>query len=279
MTTVVERPTVAPETLASVPRSGLRRSLAPRNWLPATVALGACVGGWQLLALHNSDAIPTVPEIARELWQHPGQYVANAGITLEEMGVGLGASVTVAFVLAVVMTHVRVLERAIMPLAVAVNVTPVVSFAPGLVIAFGFGLTPRFVVAAIVVFFPFLVNSLIGLRSVDPEALDFFHTLNASRGEILWRLRLLASLPFLFAAARICVPLSLVGAVVAEFTASSYAGGLGYAIVVANQVTNLPAMYAAVFCLAVIGLLLTSLVILAERSLLAWHWSSRSRHH
>lgn len=236
--------------------------------------LGICAGLWQLAALHNRYSFPTLGAIAAQLWDNPGEYLSNGAITLEEMAVGLAVSVSLAFVLAVVMIQIRVLERAIMPLAVAVNVTPVVSFAPGLVLAFGLGLKPRFIVAAIVVFFPFLVNCLVGLRSVDPETLDYLATLHASPLEVLWRLRLPSSLPFLFAAARICVPLSLVGAVVAEFTASGSAGGLGSAIITANALTDLPAIYAGVACLALIGLVSTGLVVLAERRFLSWHWSS-----
>jgi NitT/TauT family transport system permease protein len=238
------------------------------DWLPAVVliaALGLC---WQLWALHHATALPTLGAVARELGDRPGLYWANAGVTLEEMAVGLCLSVAVAFVLAVVMTEVRVLERAIMPVAVALNVTPVVSFAPGLVIAFGFGLAPRFIVAAIVVFFPFLINALVGLRSIDRDALDYFRTLDATRAEVLVRLRLPSSLAYLFAAARICVPLSLVGAVVAEFTASGSAGGLGSEIVAASAYSNLPAIYASVFCLALIGLVLSALVIACEGAVL-----------
>jgi NitT/TauT family transport system permease protein len=157
------------------------------------------------------------------------------------------------------------------------NVTPVVSFAPGLVILFGFSVLPRFIVTGVIVFFPFLVNSLIGLKSVDPEALEFFHTLHATRREILSRLRIPSSLPFLFAAARIGVPLALVGAVVAEFTTSGSPRGLGAEIEIAYGFGNLPVVYGSVFCLAVIGVLSTMVVVVAERRLLRWHTAFAGR--
>ena len=115
------------------------------------------------------------------------------------------------------MCHSRVLDRAIMPLAIdAQRHADHRTRSPGLAIALGFGYSPKFVVTAVIVFFPFLVNGLAGLRSVDPAVLEVFRTLDASRWEILVRLRLPSSLPFLFAARTASFPLSLVGAVVSE---------------------------------------------------------------
>lgn len=246
----------------------------PAVWLPALAGFALLGGIWQLVAVHNRFAIPTVPAIGSELARNPGFFWRNTLVTLQEVGVGVGVSFVVAFALAVVMCHVRVVERIVMPLAVVLNVTPVVSIAPGLVIVFGFSLVPRYVVTAIIVFFPFLVNALVGLRSVDPSALELMRTLHASRSEVLWRLRLPSSLPFLFAAARVCMPLSVVGAVVAEFSASGQSRGLGSVIEIASQLTDLPTIYAAIVVLAVVGLVLTLVVTLLERRLLSWHSSS-----
>ena len=131
------------------------------------------------------------------------------------------------------MTHVPIIERMVMPLAVILNVTPVVAIAPGLTLMLGLGMSPRYVVTALIVFFPLLINSLVGLGNIDPEALDLFHTMHASRKDVLLHLRLPSSLPFLFVAARICFPLATVGAVVAEFSTSGPGTGLGSAITVA----------------------------------------------
>jgi NitT/TauT family transport system permease protein len=240
--------------------------------LPPVVLLVLLALGWQLAALRNQFVLPSLGAIWSELAAHPREYVDAAVTTLQETGVGLGASLVVALALAVAMSHFRVVERAVMPLAVALNVTPVVALAPGLATAFGVGVLPRYMVTGIIVFFPLLINSLAGLRSADPEALRYFVTLDASRLDILLRLRVPSSLPFLFAAARICFPLSLIGAVVAEFsTASNVNNGLGSLISIADQNVDLPGMYAGVVCLSVLGLLMTLLVVLLERRLLFWH--------
>jgi NitT/TauT family transport system permease protein len=261
----------------------VRRSLADRlwlrTWLPPLVAFVALGVGWQLYAVNNPYVVPTIPEIFSNIWDSPAVFWDNALVTLQEIAVGAACGMGAAFVLAVVMAEVRVIERALMPLAVVLNVTPVVAIAPGLVVAFGFGMLPKYLLTAIIVFFPFLVSSLAGLRDVDPPAVDVLRTLHASRWEILWRLRLPSSLPFLFAGARICLPLSVVGAVVAEFSAAGQLAGLGSLIELSAQQADLRAIYASVFLLAVIGLLLTFVVVFLQAKVLWWaDGADRHRH-
>jgi NitT/TauT family transport system permease protein len=247
--------------------------------VPGGIGLGLFALAWQLLAAHyavrTANAFPSLGAIWSELSGNTSMYGIDALHTFEEVAIGLGVSFIVAFTLAVVMTHVPIVEQAVMPLAVILNVTPVVAIAPGLTLLLGLGMSPRYVVTALIVFFPLLINSLVGLGSIDPEALDLFHTMQASRTEVLLHLRLPSSLPFLFVAARICLPLATVGAVVAEFSTSGPGTGLGSAIAVAVASDAVPSVYAAIFCLAVMGLALTLLVTVAERRLLSWHPSSR----
>lgn len=242
--------------------------------LPGAVLLCLLALIWQLVAVHNAYLVPRIGAIWDQLVDNPREFLDAAGNTLQESAVGLGASFAVAFSLAIVMSHVRVIERAVMPVAVIINVTPVVSLAPGLAVALGFGMAPRYLVTGIIVFFPILINSLIGLRSADPEALQYFASLNASRLEVLLHLRIPSSLPFLFAAARICFPLSIIGAVVAEFSTAGTSNGLGSLIELASQEgtsKSLPQVYAAIFCLALLGLSFTLAVMVLERRLLSWH--------
>jgi NitT/TauT family transport system permease protein len=250
-----------------------------RAVLPACVGLGLFAVVWQLLAAHyavrTANAFPSIGAIWSELSGNLSMYGIDTAHTLEEVTIGLGVSFVAAFTLAIVMTHVPIIGRVVMPLAVILNVTPVVAIAPGLTLMLGLGMSPRYVVTALIVFFPLLINSLVGLGNVDPEALDLLHTMHASRTEVLLHLRLPSSLPFLFVAARICFPLATVGAVVAEFSTSGPGTGLGSAIAVAVASDAVPAVYAAIFCLAVMGLALTLIVAFAERRLLAWHPSSR----
>ncbi|MDA8297932.1 MAG: ABC transporter permease [Actinomycetota bacterium] len=240
-----------------------------RRVVPALVALGVVAGIWQLIAVHNPLVLPTVGSVFSRLADQPGLFAKDAGATLEEVAVGAAAAFAAAFVIAVAMSELPIVERAVMPLAVALNVTPVVAIAPALTVMLGLSATPRYVVAAIVAFFPFLINALVGLRSVDPAVLELAQSLDAGRAEVLWRIRLPSSLPFLFAGARICLPLAVVGAVVAELTTSGPQTGLGYLIESAESTYDLPEIFAAVLVLAMIGVVLTVLLVLAERALVA----------
>ncbi|HUC35983.1 MAG TPA: ABC transporter permease [Acidimicrobiales bacterium] len=243
---------------------------SPRVWLPPLMAFGLLACGWQLYATHNPHVLPTLSQLVAQVGDHPGLFWQNLLVTLQEAVVGAACGMLAAFVLAIVMCQVRLVERALMPLAVMLNVTPIIAIAPGLVVAFGFGMTPKYIVTAVIVFFPFLINSLIGLRSADPQAHDVLRTLHASRTEILLRLRLPGSLPWLFAAARICMPLSLIGAVVAEFTAPGKASGLGSLIQTAASLSDLKTVYASVVVLAFVGIALTLVVVVLQHRVLAW---------
>ena len=150
-----------------------------------------------------------------------------------------------------------------------VKVTPIVAVAPLFVIWFGFGSVPKVLIAALITFFPVMVNALTGLRSVNPVALDLFTSVNASSTEILLKLRAPSSLPYLFAAFRIAVPLSVIGAVVGEWFTGDR--GLGSVIIVAHNNLDTPTLFSAIFTLAFIGISLTLLTFYVERRVLFWH--------
>jgi NitT/TauT family transport system permease protein len=253
-------------------RAGLRRVAG--LVLPAVVALVVVGVAWQLLAGHNRYILPRPASTWSQLLHHPGLYATNARATLVEALLGLAIGFGIAVVLAVLMAQLRVVNRAIMPLAIVLNVTPVVAVAPAMVVAFGFGRTPKVIVTAIIVFFPALINALTGLRASDPKVLDVMRTLHASRWETLWRVQLPSALPNLFAAARVCFPLAVVGAVVAEFVAPGSSAGLGTLITQASRESQLDRVYAAIICLAAMGVVLTLIIAALERWLLAWSRTS-----
>lgn len=263
----------------SEPEPGLMRKVfdrvQPTRLLAAVLGVGLFVVAWELVAWHDKFLIPTVSAIVSSLVHDSHLYWMNLLTTLREMVVGLVVSFVIAFGLAVLMCHAKAVEWAVMPLAVMLQVTPIIGITPGLVIAFGFGSLPKYIITAMIVFFPLLINSLIGLRSADPATLDLLQTLHASRLEVLWKLRLPSSLPFLFAAFRICLPLALIGAVVAEFLAAGQARGLGSLIEVAQGEGNLVVIYTSTLVLAIAGLAVTAGVVALERSVLSWHPSSQ----
>jgi NitT/TauT family transport system permease protein len=175
----------------------------------------------------------------------------------------------------VLVSELPVVRRAVLPIAVVLNVTPLVAIAPALVVAFGFGPLPKLVITSLICFFPILINTAAGLRSVPRQVLHVYRTIDASRLELLWHLRIPNAAPFLFAALRIVFPLSIIGAVVAELSASGSTAGLGTAIGTASSMNQLPVVYAAIFILAIMGVLLLAVVTAVERRALRWHDSAQ----
>ena len=241
---------------------------------PMLALLMLCVGWelWTRIADVPEYIVPGPLAVLERLFGDVGFFARHGATTLWEAMAGFGLGAAVAFSGATLMAHSRFLERSLFPLAVLVKVTPIVAVAPLFVIWFGFGSFPKVLIAALITFFPVLVNAMIGLRSVNPGALDFFRSLHASRAEIFIKLRVPSSLPYLFAAFRISIPLSVIGAVVGEWFTGDR--GLGSVIIVAHNNLLMPTLFSAVLTLAFIGISLTIITAYVERRVLFWHESS-----
>ena len=246
--------------------------------LPPLLAVIAALGIWELYVRWRDVAIIVAPAPS-DVWvrfiEQPRYFWGEGGYTLYEAGLGLLVGSVVAFALAVIMAHSSLAERTVFPLAIVVKVTPLVAVAPVLVIMFGFGTTPKVIVAALLSFFPVLVNMMTGFRDVDPGAFAFLRTVRASRWQIFWKLRLPSSLPYLFAALRVAFPLALIGAVVAEWFAGDR--GLGLVIFVANSNLDTPTLFSAIFVLAAMGVSVNAMLSVVERRLVFWHASLRNQ--
>lgn len=260
----------------AAPRPGARRRLRwlhPAYWLPFVVLVAVLGGLWTLGARTMPYLFAPLGEIVAVLGEEAATFVHQSLVTLGEATAGLAIGFVVAFVLAVVVSESRLVRRAVLPLAVVLSVTPLVAVAPLLVVALGFGPGPKIVLTALVCFFPILINVATGLRTVPAPVLAVYRTVAASRLEVLRHLRVPASLPYVFAALRIVFPLSLIGAVVAELSASGSTAGLGSLIAVASSQNRLATVWAAILVLAALGSLLFWLVTLVERRVLRWRAS------
>lgn len=229
---------------------------------------------WQWWTATRQGAIAYVPQpldVYRELTSSPGFYWHHALVTLQEAFLGFLLGATFALTSAVAMAEFRTVERALMPFAIMLKVTPAVAFAPALIVWLGFGIMPKVIIAALIVFFPLMVNALTGFRSVDESALEVFRSVKASRFEIFVQLRLPNSLPYLFSAAKITVPLAIIGAVVAEFYNSFE--GLGNVLVTSASNLRIARLYGAIVVLVIIGLTLNFLINRLEKRMLRWHSS------
>ncbi len=213
--------------------------------------------------------VPSPSSIAARLWTDAALFAREAAITVGEAAGGFALGTSTAFVAGALMAQSRLLERTLFPVAILIKLTPIVAIAPLFTLWFGFGTGPKIAIAALITFFPMLVNSFVGLRSADAQELAFLQTLGASRSEIFRMLRVPSALPFLFSGARISLNLALIGAVIAEWTGADR--GLGRVIFVANANLDLTALFGAVLTLAAIGIAANAAVGAAERRVLHWH--------
>jgi NitT/TauT family transport system permease protein len=244
--------------------------------LPPAAALVILVGAWwAYVEIANTPEyfLPAPDAVADELLDRPEFYIENAWYTLKNALAGLAIGSAFALVLAVAMAHSRLIEKSVFPIAIAIKVTPVVAIAPLFTVWWGFGVEPKIAVAALIAWFPMLVNGIVGFRSVEPAALDFMRSIDASAYQVFTKLRLPSSLPYLIAGLRVALPLSIIGAVVAEWFGS--ADGLGRLIQISNANLDLPTVFAAVVVLAIIGVVLNLGLSLIERSVLSWHSSTQ----
>jgi NitT/TauT family transport system permease protein len=235
------------------------------------------LASWQVL-VHlfgvHKYLLPQPSDVIRHIASDPGFYVRHARTTLWEAALGFLLAFVVALAVATVMAHSRFIDRALQPLAVLIQVTPIIAYAPAIVVWRGFGLEPILIVTSLVCFVPFLLNGVSGLRSVDPNLLELAQSVHATRREIFFRLRLPSALPFLFSAARIAVGLALIGAVLGEFFAG-VTGGLGYAVKVAQAHVLPLQLWGSIFVLGFLGSVSTLAIGTVERVVLRWHGSQR----
>jgi NitT/TauT family transport system permease protein len=191
--------------------------------------------------------------------------------TALEIWAGFGLAVLVGLGLGIPIAYSKTLENSILPLVVVLQVIPKVAVAPLFLIWLGYGLSPKILVACLIAFFPVLINTIKGLRTVDHELMQWIGTLGASRFQLFTKLALPWSLPYLFAAMKVAITFAVVGAIVGEFVGSDR--GLGYLILTSTNVLDTKLTFAALVVLSFIGMVSYWLVLLAERWLVPWEQS------
>ena len=236
--------------------------------LIALLAAAVAVEIWVRVDDVSIYLLPRPSSVLEEFFGDFGRYFREGMQTLAVSIGGLAIGTIGATVLAAAVAHSPLLERALLPIAIMVKVTPVVAVIPILIIWLGYGWEPKVAITALITYFPVLINAISGFRDVDPRMVDFFRSVNASTWETLLRLRLPAAIPFLFAALKISVTLSLIGAVVAEFFIAREAG-LGSVVRLEYEQLGLPSVFAAVLMLTLLGVALSTAVVAIER-LISW---------
>ncbi|MFL5391527.1 MAG: ABC transporter permease [Myxococcales bacterium] len=202
-----------------------------------------------------------------------GIYLHHFWITLAETLLGFVAGATVAFLFGTVIAASRPTEYFLYPYIVMFQSMPKVALAPLIIVWFGLGLGSKVVSAALIAFFPLLVNTIVGLRSADEDRVDLMRSLGATQMQIFWMLRLPSALPFLMAGLEVAMVFALVGAIVAEFVGSE--AGLGMLIQSRNFSMDVAGEFAVLFILAALGLGLNAVVVLVRKRVLFWDPSQK----
>jgi ABC-type nitrate/sulfonate/bicarbonate transport system permease component len=244
--------------------------------LPPVLFAIFVLGVWQLYTVVGDIKESTLPpptDIAKSLWENRSMLLENAWVTIKEILLGFAAAIVLGVGLAVLIRSSRKVERAIYPWLVVSQMVPIPAIAPLLVIWTGFDLRPKVIVIMLVSFFPIAVNTIDGLRAAEPELLNLLKTLKANSWQRFRKAQLPAALPFMFSGLKVAAALSVIGAVFAEWVGASE--GLGYLVLVLNNQTATTEMFAVIFTLALIGILLFLFVSLLERVLLPWYYESR----
>ena len=224
--------------------------------LPAALLI-VLLTAWELAVRQaglSALVLPAPSAVARALWTTlaSGYLWPHIGATVAEMLLGLALGGLAGLAMGIALAESAALERMLKPYVIVSQVVPKLALAPLFVLWFGFGLAPTVVMTALICFFPLMENTLTSLRQVDPDRVQLFRMLGASRGQTLLRLKLPAGLPGILAGLRVALVLALVGAVVGEFIGASR--GLGAVIIAAQGMMDTPLMFAALAAIAAIGI-------------------------
>lgn len=212
--------------------------------------------------------LPAPSEIGVAFAKNYTKLFVETGITMTEAVCGFLLGSIVAYLLAIVFVHSRIIQEAIYPYAVALKSTPLIAIAPLLVLWFGNGMLSKIVMSALVAFFPVLVNAVTGLTAIHKEALDLMKSLSASPWQVLVKIRIPNSLGYLFASLKIASSMAVVGAVIGEFTGATR--GIGHLINTSSYYLETPLMFAAILSIALGGILFFGLTAVLESKIVFW---------
>ena len=249
-----------------------------RDWVPAVIVFLLGIALWEGYTRGfdvEEFLLPPLSDILRTLWNDRSTFVSAGWFTFKEALGGFVIGSGSAILLALLLARFRLLGRAIMPYAIAASAIPIVAFAPITNNWFGV-LNPlsKMVIAAVLCFFPVLVNTLRGLTSVRPSSIELMRSYACGEFEIFRRVRIPNALPFIFSALKIATVLAMIGAIVGDYFGGSQEA-LGILIRRSAGIFAFEEAWAAIVVASVLGILFYAAVALAERLTMTWHPSAR----
>ena len=247
-----------------------QRSIWRSRMMPVIGVLALLVGWWAIVVGFNVKPFiaPSPFLVLETLYAKRAVLLDNLIPTALEAAGGFLIGNLVAIVLATVFVHNKTLNDIFFPVALMFNAIPVVAKAPVLVLMMGNGVEPKIAIAALVCFFPTLVNMVRGLDAANPQAMELMRVLSASKTEVFFKLRLFSSLPYLFSALRIAASMSVIGAVVGEWIGATR--GIGALIIQATYNFDSALLYAAIVMSACLSGSFFLIIALLERRIVRW---------
>ena len=242
-----------------------------RNLFIAFMVISLFLIIWECLVFIKNIPVYLLPSpsfVFRILLTEKAQFISAAGITLGEALGGLLIGVCLGCLIASLVLLAPSLEGGVMTLSILLKSTPMVVLAPLLTLWLGFGVLPKLIITALLTFFPVVINLISGFSSVDSSLVDLFRSWQSGSWRIFTLLRVPSAVPYLFASLRICAPLSLIGAVVAEWTGAS--GGLGRLMWLAYSNLNLPYLFGGIFILSAFGMAFYLCLTWLEKKVVFW---------
>ena len=252
-------------------REAQRRERRRRRLMPALGIIGLLLLWWAVVVIFQVKPFiaPSPWAVLQTLYVKRDVLLSNLIPTAGEALGGFLLGNLVAIAVATLFVHNRRLQEIFFPVVVMFNSIPVVAKAPILVLIMGNGVEPKIAIAALVCFFPTLVNSVRGLEAVNPQAMELMRVLSASKREIFFKLRVFSALPFLFSALRIAASMSVIGAVVGEWIGATQ--GIGAMIIQATYNFDSALLYAAIVMSAALSGTFFMAIVLLERAIIRWH--------
>jgi NitT/TauT family transport system permease protein len=221
-----------------------------------------------------SYLLPPPSEIAMTMIDQMDNLLEHSWVTAYEMLLGYVLAIIVGVPLAIAITASPAFDRFITPILLFFQVTPKIALAPLFLVWFGVGVLPKVLVAFLISFFPIVIDTAIGLRSISPDMVDLARSMGATNRQIFAQFRLPTSLPYMFSGLKVAATLAVVGAVVGEFVGADK--GLGYLLLVANSNLLTALMFGTIVALTAQGLILFYIIQIIEHLLIPWHITVRS---
>lgn len=221
-----------------------------------------------------SYLLPPPSEIVVTMVEEMDSLLEHSWVTAYEMILGYILAIIVGVPLAIAITASPAFDRFITPILLFFQTTPKIALAPLFLVWFGVGILPKILVAFLISFFPIVIDTAVGLRSISPDMVDLARSMGATNRQIFTQFRLPTSLPYLFSGLKVAATLAVVGAVVGEFVGADK--GLGYLLLVANSNLLTALMFGTIVALTVQGLILFYIIQILEHLLIPWHITVRS---